>query len=101
MTNQLYEGTYLIVKCCKRHDDKGVDNGGWYRIFGAGGFWHVPLLDRRASDTGDPPYRVGQALMGVRLRPLQEPRAVAKRVARLDAFSLLVPRACDITLAEL
>lgn len=101
-SDRVLEGTYLIIKCLRRHDDQGAHNGGWYRVFGPGGFWTVPLLDRRAGRiTTTPPYQPGQALIGVRLRPLSEPGAVAKHIAHLETFSLLVPRASGITLAEL
>lgn len=101
-SDKVFEGTFLIIKCLRRHDDKGVHNGGWYRVFGSGGFWTVPLLDRRAGRiTATSPYQAGQALVRVRLRPLNEPVAVAKCIAHLETFSLLVPRASGITLTEL
>ena len=100
-SDQVFEGTFLIIKCHYRIEDQGP-SGGWYRVFGSGGFWNVPLLDRWAGcTTTASPYPPGKALTGARLRPRSEPDSVAKNMARFETFSLLIPRATAITLAEL
>jgi len=101
-SGKVFQGTYLIVECRKRYNNHLMNNGGWYRVFGSGGFWNVLLLDRHAGfSTTTPPYQPGHALVGVRLRPSSEPDDIVRRVAHLETFSLLVPRASYITLAEL
>jgi hypothetical protein len=80
-----HSGIYIITRCWKRYE---VDKAGWYRIFGAGGFWNAYLEDKRFRYR--PPY-VGQLLTRVTLWPRREPRFITRRVVNIAAFALLEP----------
>lgn len=93
-----HEGIYVIIRCWKRYDEQ---RAGWYRIFGAGGFWNVFLEDRRfGPGDEDPPY-AGQMLIRVRLQPSLNPRHTDKSIAQLETCSRLEPAVPGLSHDEL
>lgn len=88
MSDREHEGIYVITRCWKHYEEK---QGGWYRLFGAGGFWNVFLGDQLFNPgDGRLPY-VGQMLIRVRLKPSQNPRHADKGIAHIGTFSRLEP----------
>ncbi|MBZ0330989.1 hypothetical protein KZO25_11750 [Halomonas sp. ANAO-440] len=97
-TRCTHEGLYVITRCWRRYESQ---HAGWYRVFGAGGFWNTYLEDLRFSPgDGRPPY-VGQLLTGVRLWPRQASKMAAKHVADITCFTLLEPARPGISHDEL
>lgn len=83
-----YTGIFVITRCMQHYDAQR--QGDWYRIYGAGGIWHVFLEDRIFSPgNGRRPY-VGQMLVRVRLIPAPPPTRPT-RLAVIEEFSLLEP----------
>lgn len=94
-----YEGIYVITRCMQHYDAQR--QGDWYRIYGAGGSWHVFLEDHLFSPgDGHRPY-VGQMLVRVRLIPASDQEKPIKRIAFIETFSLLEPAHPGISHDEL
>lgn len=87
-TRCTHVGIYVITHCWRRYEEQ---QAGWYRVFGAGGFWNTYLEDSRFSPGDSRPPYVGQLLTGVRLWPRQEGWMAEKRVGNITSCAIMEP----------